>query len=434
MIKNFLKSSMGVIAMAGGVLLSSCGQEKEYYNPNASLETVKAKYEADFISKYGAVSPNETWDFSQRGSTLAEALSARVTRGNGNGNGNSNNSNYLTDWRGTESYGYVWNYAEKGRVSDPMPENEVNSIYKNYWTSTIVPAINAAGETDWNPSGQIIFREFATSRNTATASKYFAVGIDDGSDYLYLRMGSPANGNNSQHGTSGDQHTSSLDFSQIPSTATWYVWSTTAQNKNKIPGNNGTVLTKFKEVTVTINNKEYTFWCFKCDVTNGDYTDLVLWVQKVPTVPVLVDCKRYFVEDLGGDSDHDFNDIVFDVALFSDGRQTCYVRALGGTLDITIKVGNGSWTKSSKYDADQMYNTKGAVDYDANLAEFDVTGWDRVDNNVQVVVEGQNGQHYGIPFPETGKIPFIIAVMDGKHWMPEYQPIPSTEWLTQPNE
>jgi len=47
---------------------------------------------------------------------------------------------------------------------------------------------------------------------------------------------------------------------------------------------------------------------------------------------------------------------------------------------------------------------------------------------------GKKGQHYGIPFPATGQIPFIIAVMDGKHWMQEYNEIPSTDWLTQPND
>ena len=97
-------------------------------------------------------------------------------------------------------------------------------------------------------------------------------------------------------------------------------------------------------------------------------------------------------------------------------------------------VGNGSWTKSSKYDASKMFNTQGTIDYSANLAEFDVTGWNRADNNVEVIVEGKKGQHYGIPFPATGQIPFIIAVMDGKHWMQEYNEIPSTDWLTQPND
>ena len=419
--KSFLKTSMAVIAMTGGVLLSSCSQDTDYFDPNYEQETVKSKYEAAFISKYGSVSPNETWDFSRRGSTLA----APMTRAASNG--------YLDDWRGTESYGYVWNYPEKSKNSDPMPESEVNNLFNNYWENTIVPAINSASVSDWAPSGKIVFREFATSRNASSASKYFAIGIKDGLDYLYLRMSSPDNGKNSKRGVAGDQHTSSLDFNSIPQNAVWYVCSTTAQNKNKILGSSVKTLTKFKKVTVKINGNNYTFWCFKCD-DNGDYTDLVLWVQEVPTVPVLVDCKRYFVEDLGGDSDHDFNDIVFDVALFSDGRQTCYVRALGGTLNITIKVGNGTWTKSSKYDASKMFNTQGTIDYSANLAEFDVTGWDRADNNVEVIVEGKKGQHYGIPFPATGQIPFIIAVMDGKHWMQEYNEIPSTDWLTQPND
>lgn len=394
------------------------------YDENFAQNERAAQYEQAFIKAFGAVSPNETWDFSGRGSELAAART-RTKPG----------SDYLTDWRGTESYGYVWNYPEKSAVKDPMPEKEVNSLFNNYWTSVIVPAINSAQVTNWNPTGKIVFRALATSRTEESKSKYFALGMEDkdGVD-LYLRLSSPDNAAGAKRGTTVDQHTSSLDFSQITGTHTWYTCSTTGQNKNKISINASNYkLTNFKEVTVNINDKDYTFWCFKCDA-NGGYTDLVLWVNKVPTVPVLVDCKRYFVEDLGGSDDFDFNDIVFDVALFSDGRQTCYVRALGGTLDITIRVGGGSWTKSDHYTKTEMINTIGNINYDANYGEFDASGWDRINSNVTVEVEGADGQKYGLPFPRTGEIPYIIAVMDGKHWRAERDTIEDTDWFTAPNE
>ena len=98
------------------------------------------------------------------------------------------------------------------------------------------------------------------------------------------------------------------------------------------------------------------------------------------------------------------------LALFSDGRQTCYVRALGGTLDITIRVGGGSWTKSDHYTKTEMINTIGNINYDANYGEFDASGWDRINSNVTVEVEGADGQKYGLPFPRTGEIPYATLL------------------------
>ena len=418
---------MSCVAMAGAILTSCSAGAGEIYNEEkvqeAKHDAVVKEYEENFIKKFGPIAPTEKWDFSVRGSELVPVASTR-----------KKDEDYLSDWRKTDSYGYVWNYPEKAKVDDPMPENDVNSLFDKYFTNTIVPAINETAAKAWNPSGKIIFRALATTRTDASKSKYFAIGIEAKGYDLYLRLSSPANAVGAKRGTTVDQHTSSLDFSQIPSGSIWYACSTTGQNKNKISINASDYkLNDFKEVNVTIENKVYTFWCFKCD-KDGSYADLVLWVQKADTTPVLVDCKRYFVEDLGSTGDHDFNDVVFDVALFSDGRQTCYVRALGGTLDITIKVGTKSWTKSSQYNPKEMLNTSGNIDYSKCLAEFDVTGWNRVDSNVSVDVEGKDGSHYGLPFPEPGKVPFIIATFDGKHWRAEKSEIPSTAWFSEPNE
>lgn len=422
--KQFLCSM--AVAVTAGVVLSSCGKEENVYNPDMVYETAFTKYETSFIQQYGPINPNETWDFSKRGSTLAGAVQTRGKK----------SSNYLDDWRGDQSYGYVWHYSDKSGETEPMPENEVNDLFNNHWANTILPAITAAQEIEWNPSGSVIFRELATTRTDGSSNKYFAIGIDDGESNLYLRMSSPDNGKGAKRGTTGDQHASSLDFSKIPSNAIWYACATTAQNKNKIEINASDFpLTYFKEVTVTINNKAYTFWCFKCDPSDaGTYADMVLWVQKVPNVPSMTECKRFMVEDLGDAYDKDFNDVVFDVATFSDGRKVCYVRALGGTLDVTIHIGNEKWTKSSKYNKKQMYNTEGTIDYDANLAEFEVPSWNGMNTSISVDVETQDGSYYGVPFPDPGNVPCITACRDGKQWRKERSQIPSTEWFTLPNE
>ena len=435
--KSVLFTSMSIMVMAGAMAVSSCSKGSDVFDSNAvaanNHSTVVDKYEAAFKAKYGDVS-GETWDYSIRGGAKAQ------TRKNDKNNG----GDYLTDWRGTESYGYVWNYKEKANVSDPMPENEVNNLVHNYWDTTILPAINRAEAKPWNPSGKIVFRTLITTRDANTQNKYFAVGAEIAGTDLFLRMASPANGNNGKGGTTSDQHTSSIDFSQIPAQGVqWYACATTGQNQNKIEIDAADwKLQNFKEVTVMCKNKdnedmECTFWCFQCytGASTYTYTDIVLWVQKVPSVPVLSVLKRYMVEDVGESDDFDFNDIVFDVAQYSDGKQWCFVRALGGTLGITIKVGDKTWSKEPTFNIVDMLNTAASdVDYSKSLADFEVTGWSAGNNNVSVEVTGKDGFKWVLKFPETGEVPFIVATADGKEWMTERNSVPTKEWFGEPND
>lgn len=430
--KNVLLTSMSIMVMAGAMAVSSCSKGNDVFDSNQNAAnnhaTVVEKYEAAFKAKFGDVS-GETWDYSARGGAKAQ------TRKNDKNDG----GDYLTDWRGTESYGYVWNYPEKAKVADPMPENEVNNLVHNYWDNTILPAINATPAKAWNPEGKIVFRTLITTRDGNTQNKYFAVGAEIAGTDLFLRMASPANGNDGKGGTTSDQHTSSIDFSKIPAQGVqWYACATEGNNKNKIEIDAADwKLENFKEVTVNCGGKECTFWCFQCytDASTYTYTDIVLWVQKVPSVPVLSVLKRYMVEDLGGSDDFDFNDIVFDVCEYSDNTQRCFVRALGGTLGISIKVGDKTWSKAPTYVNTEMLNTTaGNVDYSKSLADFGVTGWIPSQNNVSVTVTGKDGYTWEVVFPLKGEVPFIVATADGKEWMNERVGVPNKEWFGEPND
>jgi hypothetical protein len=166
------------------------------------------------------------------------------------------------------------------------------------------------------------------------------------------------------------------------------------------------------------------YWLFDCN-HDGDYTDLVCLVEPVEA------SKRYMVEDLGTTDDFDFNDLVIDVRAYGD-RQWAIVRAMGGTLDFTVKIGNTSWTKSeSGMDVKTMYNTTaGKVNYNAELAVFDVTGWDPLANNVSVTVKGNASEApLVIPFPKKGEVPMIIAEHPARKWMDERVSIPA-DWFT----
>ena len=189
-----------------------------------------------------------------------------------------------------------------------------------------------------------------------------------------------------------------------------------------------------------------------------DYEDLVFMMYGNPAPPIkhveeVIEGtpKRYMMEDLGEEHpDFDFNDVVVDVItdrvktqyfydIAADGSWTltdtktiknlpdiAVVRAAGGILDFTLKIGNTTWTKSAKFpNYQQMLNTgrDGEIDYDKELDTFKVEGWNPTNNNISVKVAGVDND---ITFPETGKAPKVIAVDPTTKWMNERTPAPES--------
>lgn len=199
---------------------------------------------------------------------------------------------------------------------------------------------------------------------------------------------------------------------------------------------------------------------------DNDFNDVVLAVVGNPDVPqekIITNdqyevktcrAKRYMIEDLGAIDDFDFNDVVVDVeenvvithkVTYENGvlktdevisetpePTKAVVRALGGTIDFELIVGNTSWSKSGAgLDVKTMYNTQGTVDYDKVLAEFEVTGWSAQSNNVSIKVNGKDGQVFAITFPKAGEAPMIIAVDPTQKWMKERVSVPA-DWFYIP--
>jgi hypothetical protein len=200
--------------------------------------------------------------------------------------------------------------------------------------------------------------------------------------------------------------------------------------------------------------------------SDNDFNDVVLAVVGNPDVPqekVFTDyeyevktcrAKRYMIEDLGSIGDFDFNDVVVDVeenviykhkVTYENGRlesdvivsetpepAKAVIRAMGGTIDFELTVGDTSWTKSGAgFKPGTMYNTEGAIDFEKVLDEFEVTGWDPVANNVSIKVNGKDGEVYTITFPKAGTAPMIIAVDPTQRWMTERESVPAS-WFYLP--
>ena len=54
-----------------GAAFTSCSKEENLFDSEAALEQQKVEYEASFVKKYGAIDPNQTWDFSSMRATYS---------------------------------------------------------------------------------------------------------------------------------------------------------------------------------------------------------------------------------------------------------------------------------------------------------------------------------------------------------------------------
>ena len=197
--------------------------------------------------------------------------------------------------------------------------------------------------------------------------------------------------------------------------------------------------------------------------SDSDFNDVVLAVVGNPDVPQekvitkdryeVKTCKtkRYMIEDLGATDDFDFNDVVVDVEDYTveihqvtrengviktdeviettSAPSQAIIRAMGGTIDFELTIGETKWVKSeNNFDVKTMYNTQGDVDYNKELAVFEVKGYDYNANNVGIRVKGQDGMLFDIKFPKAGEAPMIIAVDPSQQWMKERVSVPS-EWF-----
>ena len=235
-------------------------------------------------------------------------------------------------------------------------------------------------------------------------------------------LGVKKNGNAIKNGAAGTEHTCAIVFKSVPSDAAWFAYTSSSTSASFKAEEHP--LTQYVEVTY--DNR--TFWGFKCDA-DGGYSDLILWVAPANITKELVIAKRYMVEDLGGSSDIDFNDIVFDMHQYSTGEQECVVRALGGTLPITIIINNDpkySWSKPEP--VSEMINTSGTITGEEVIATFPVEGWVESKNNVQVKVKDSNDFEFINSFPEEGTIPCMVAFSISKIWNQEKVRV-NEEWF-----
>ena len=442
-----------------GVGLMSCSKA-DVFDSNAANELKKEQQEKDytsnFVKKYGAVE-GKSWDLATLATSYTLESSNRALTRDGVYNADATVGEMLVnkatiDWM-SDNMKAGKNNVKKGKPFYlQVPNNSFTivpifqgtaSYYwqlwmhvdglgdKLVWSKGDIEYITKEGATDWKKPGtgntgmnnafQIKAPTYTFANLPVDANMYFYLLVWDSFDKFKDQSINP------RKLTSLNQMMLALIDCDVPS---------------NVPAGN--------EVSI--------IGCEDNAKGDFDYEDLVFMMYGNPAPPIkhveeVIEGtpKRYMMEDLGEEHpDFDFNDVVVDVItdrvktqyfydIAADGSWTltdtktiknlpdiAVVRAAGGILDFTLKIGNTTWTKSAKFpNYQQMLNTgrDGEIDYDKELDTFKVEGWNPTNNNISVKVAGVDND---ITFPETGKAPKVIAVDPTTKWMNERTPAPES--------
>ena len=400
--------------LVASTFVVSCSKSDVFEQSQSSVSDLKMnQYKTSFVQKYGEIAPDQSWDFSTvsnaKASTRAEGEIAEVI---------DMGAPVVTQFMQTIN-------ADRVSVKANINKGET----KTWIPRLAVEMYAAVAQCDKNKTlkdkSNDLYYHFEVCQDDTRSEIMANVNVKNGRSY---DAGTNGNLNNSSH------NRRSVNTKSLSSDAYWVAYYTHAGDNEYAKEANAEIMANLKSFEI-INYKEYsvndrTYWGFDC-TGDGDYSDLIFLVRNVdPVKPVE---KRYMVEDLGSIGDFDFNDIVVDVKEDALGKQKAIIRAMGGTLDFTLQIGNTTWTKSEDgakkgYQTNVMYNTN-PIDGAEVLAEFEVKGWKPADNNVtvSVVSKENNGVITVIPFPKKGEVPMIIALDTFYAWMPEQESLPK-DW------
>ena len=487
--KIFLQS---VIALSAITAFMSCSKDIEAFNASAIEEKQKNDYASSFVAKYGPIDPNQSWDFTtgeRRLATRGATTISTTIMENGiswgdvskiktvkqddawnhtnivieNDNATEKNGALLNamvkalpEGRGQNGKpvvlvapssgfwiyplfsGGILTYDLKVKVGDQAPVTVFTKDWINFQTVNGMQKDNVYAK-----GGTINMKGIYIEAPVGTAVEIYI-------DNIYNHTPAAGNNNGRAYPSPAGTTNGRAIYVDIPEGIRPEIEGVTLKENAVI---------KYIGIEDIAEGLSY-------DSTDNDFNDLVLAVIGNPDVPQekiieedqyeVETCvpKRYMIEDLGSIGDFDFNDIVVDVedytvethkvtrengVITSDkvisttsAPTKAVIRALGGTIDFELRIGDTIWKKSdSEYVVTTMYNTQGTIDYDKVLAEFEVTGWNAGANNISVTVTEKSGDVFTITFPKKGTAPMIIAVDPTQKWMGERVSVPKS-WFYLP--
>lgn len=469
-------------------------------------QDVKNEFRTNFEEKFGVISPSQTWDFAGNNPYLTRAVEYSATAVEGLNFGLNPQSEYvkkgytglLNKWVIKDGTNNITssspNYGIYNDISvKQLPDSKQHTGKTAYLVApsndfTIYPVSAQGGYTydlyvkvGENPEVKVFSKNFSASDKPYVNGMAYSINEKNGE---VSKSTMPGIHINAEVGTEIQIYLKNIKNGN------------TSVNKNVLVGlgtSNGIYVEPSDpnikpDIEGMLPNAEIRYIGIEdqYDATTKkpagdlDFNDLVLCIVGNPFVPkeIIIEngestvstsvSKRYMIEDLGTTDDFDYNDVVVDVVkttsvhhkiTYVNGEKTedvitgtdvdtkAIIRALGGTLDFNLTIGNTTWSKRAVTNNPYaMWNTgtptsakdeKGFVVYDGtninwNAEEYVITGiegWNPEDNNISIEVfqnrmsdaasTGINAWSMRTEFPAPGATPFIIAVPVTQKWSVE---------------
>ena len=470
---------LGSMAVMGAAFMS-CSKDVAFDSEGvekAAAEKLNAEYRTNFEKKYGAINPNQTWDFATMTPVYSLPSTTTATR--------SGESSATVELKSTDSFvieggeGSVFDWL---RTNMPAGQNhsEVGSPFKAVMsrnTFIVAPFYQGCASYFWELWVNIDGNPYKIWEKYDNL-KYQLQNDDADTWHTLDTKGLPEGVVRVQAPT--------FTFEATEGSQLYFfmkVWTDGDNAHAKDPegkGNNVKILTSLENGNMralqSMNGlpkpanvpNDYFSYLIGCEdgAPDGDFEDLGFLFFGPPIIEVeeveVRETKRYMMEDLGTTDDFDFNDVVVDVSnvwtkkitrqenastgevayheevLEDTKRQEAIVRAAGGIYDFKLIIGNKEWRKKDGLNVGEMLNTGwgGSTIYttgaESELAKFAVTGWDKDNNNISLTVyrpDAHDSNGMTIKFPKSGDAPMIIAVDENKAWMTERQGVPA-DWFT----
>lgn len=446
-----LKSLTAVCAVFCIVGCSS----KDLYDEKAVEMKEDATYTDNFLKKYPNVDLNQDWDYTTGQVTYSLPSSSSGARAL------TRDASYELTTGEFVLEGTVSDYMHTNMQAGKNNSGKGNPFYMKVPDNpfTVVPIFQGTASYVWE---LWMYVENVGHIKIWSKGDNLAYKKNEGADWTYIKPRE----NDPVPPSVYQVKSQSYTFTGLPKGENMYFYL-------KVTSQNNTICSSLDQMMLTLNgfpdptnlpegNVAMIVGCEDSPNGDWDYEDLVFMVYGNPTPPVYEveeriseRGKRYMMEDLGAMDDFDFNDVVVDVnertkeilyyEVDAEGKNRTYipsksrteklptmatVRAMGGTLNFTLTIGNTTWTKKSdKFNPKEMYNTRN-IDWNKKLDEFEVEGWNYNSNNVSVTVEN-DGKERTIKFPvDGGSAPMMIAVDPTTEWMTERTSVPA-EWFNK---
>ena len=446
----------GLLAAGFVTMLTACAKN-EVFDASQYENNQREAYATNFIKRYGAINPNQTWDFT-KGPQLgtrgeSDGISVEIING--------------LDFGIEESIGednkYAYKFSKNQAIYDDVPlklpdkvrhtgESAMlvapsNDFYiypiscQGQWTHDLYVKVGDADPVQvYHKFWTDYTKPYVNGMATSTTIKNGVLTVNNRSTMPGVHITAPV-------GTPVEVYLDKINNGAAASASTATGCAIIIDTEVKPEG----VPLKDNSIVQYIGMEDRYDYDF-------DYNDMVMVMVGNPDTPPTIKIendsydiktnitKRYMIEDLGATDDFDFNDIVVDVTenttekhrvtyelnaagervklikdivYRTDKSQKATIRHLGGILPFTLKVGNTDFGEM-----------EGQLDKDVKI-EKNVSGWNPETNNISISVKQKNGVYVEIKFPRAGDVPMIIAVEPTQEWMPERQCVPK-DWFYIP--